>query len=95
MLILIKITVSAKTAKNKIGIVFNILSNNYLKKTVYKDVTFELEKYGDARRETLKILPKQSLEFVSLDYEKYKNHLPFQLSGGQMRKKWRLQVLLP
>ena len=36
--------------------------------------------------EKLENIAKQSLEFVSLDYEKYKNRSPFQLSGGQMRK---------
>ena len=78
-------TVSAKTAKNKVGIVFQYPEQQLFKETVYKDVTFGPKNMG-MPEEKLENIAKQSLEFVSLDYEKYKNRSPFQLSGGQMRK---------
>ncbi len=78
-------TVSAKTAKNKVGIVFQYPEQQLFEETVYKDVTFGPKNMG-IPEEKLENIAKQSLEFVSLDYEKYKNRSPFQLSGGQMRK---------
>lgn len=78
-------TVSAKTAKNKVGIVFQYPEQQLFEETVYKDVTFGPKNMG-MTEEKLENIAKQSLEFVSLDYEKYKNRSPFQLSGGQMRK---------
>ena len=78
-------TVSAKTAKNKVGIVFRYPEQQLFEETVYKDVTFGPKNMG-MPEEKLENIAKQSLEFVSLDYEKYKNRSPFQLSGGQMRK---------
>ena len=78
-------TVSAKTAKNKVGIVFQYPEQQLFEETVYKDVTFGPKNLG-MPEEKLENIAKQSLEFVSLDYEKYKNRSPFQLSGGQMRK---------
>ena len=78
-------TVSAKTAKNKVGIVFQYPEQQLFEETVYQDVTFGPKHMG-MQEEKLENIAKQSLEFVSLDYEKYKNRSPFQLSGGQMRK---------
>ena len=78
-------TVSAKTAKNKVGIVFQYPEQQLFEETVDKDVTFGPKNMG-MPEEKLENIAKQSLEFVSLDYEKYKNRSPFQLSGGQMRK---------
>ena len=78
-------TVSAKAAKNKVGIVFQYPEQQLFEETVYKDVTFGPKNMG-IPEEKLENIAKQSLEFVSLDYEKYKNRSPFQLSGGQMRK---------
>ena len=78
-------TVSAKTAKNKVGIVFQYPEQQLFEETVYKDVTFGPKNMG-MPDDKLENIAKQSLEFVSLDYEKYKNRSPFQLSGGQMRK---------
>ena len=78
-------TVSAKTAKNKVGIVFQYPEQQLFEETVYKDVTFGPKNMG-MPEEKIENIAKQSLEFVSLDYEKYKNRSPFQLSGGQMRK---------
>lgn len=78
-------TVSAKAAKNKVGIVFQYPEQQLFEETVYKDVTFGPKNMG-MPEEKLENIAKQSLEFVSLDYEKYKNRSPFQLSGGQMRK---------
>ena len=82
---IIQNTVSAKTAKNKVGIVFQYPEQQLFEETVYKDVTFGPKNLG-MTEEKLENIAKQSLEFVSLDYEKYKNRSPFQLSGGQMRK---------
>ena len=78
-------TVSAKTAKTKVGIVVQYPEQQLFEETVYKDVTFGPKNMG-MPEEKLENIAKQSLEFVSLDYEKYKNRSPFQLSGGQMRK---------
>ena len=78
-------TAFAKAAKNKVGIVFQYPEQQLFEETVYKDVTFGPKNMG-MPEEKLENIAKQSLEFVSLDYEKYKNRSPFQLSGGQMRK---------
>ena len=78
-------TAFAKAAKNKVGIVFQYPEQQLFEETVYKDVIFGPKNMG-IPEEKLENIAKQSLEFVSLDYEKYKNRSPFQLSGGQMRK---------
>lgn len=75
----------AKLAKNNIGIVFQYPEQQLFEETIYKDISFGPKNMG-LTKEEIESRVKMAMDFVSLDYEKYKNRSPFQLSGGQMRK---------
>lgn len=75
----------AKLAKNNIGIVFQYPEQQLFEETIYKDISFGPKNMG-LTKEEIESRVKMAMDFVSLDFEKYKNRSPFQLSGGQMRK---------
>lgn len=75
----------AKLAKNNIGIVFQYPEQQLFEETIYKDISFGPKNMG-LTKEEIESRVKMAMDFVRLDFEKYKNRSPFQLSGGQMRK---------
>ena len=75
----------AKVAKNNIGIVFQYPEQQLFEETIYKDIAFGPKNLG-LTREEIEARVKMAMDFVSLNFDKYKSRSPFQLSGGQMRK---------
>lgn len=75
----------AKTAKNKVGMVFQYPEHQIFAETVYEDVAFGPRNNGLSEIETEKRV-RSALSFVGLDYDAFAARSPFQLSGGQMRR---------
>ena len=75
----------AKTAKNKVGMVFQYPEHQIFAETVYEDVAFGPRNNGLSEEVTEKRV-RSALSFVGLDYDAFAARSPFQLSGGQMRR---------
>lgn len=76
---------AALAAKRRVGMVFQYPEHQLFEESVYKDIAFGPRNMELAEEEVERRVRK-AMEFVNLDYEEYKEHSPFQLSGGQMRR---------
>jgi energy-coupling factor transport system ATP-binding protein len=78
-------TPEAKTARRKVGMVFQYPEHQLFDETVYADIAFGPRNAGihDAQLEER---VQKAMHFVGLDYREYKDRSPFSLSGGQMRR---------
>lgn len=71
----------------KLGMVFQYPEYQLFAETVFDDVAFGLRNfYKDLSDSEIIERVKSALETVGLDYEKYKDRSPFELSGGQKRR---------
>ncbi len=73
------------SARHNVGMVFQYPESQLFDETVYDDIAFGPKNFG-IEGEELELCIKCSMELVQLDYDKYKDKSPFQLSGGQMRR---------
>ncbi|ETU10358.1 energy-coupling factor ABC transporter ATP-binding protein [Enterococcus faecalis] len=73
-----------KPIRKKVGIVFQFPEAQLFEETVERDIAFGPKNFGVSDEEAKK-LAKKMLDLVGLD-EKYLQHSPFELSGGQMRR---------
>ena len=71
--------------RRTLGVVFQYPEYQLFEETVEKDISFGPKKLGMKDDEIAERV-KKAMELVDLDYEKYKDVSPFQLSGGQKRK---------
>ena len=71
--------------RKKVGLVFQYPEYQLFEETIEKDIAFGPTNLGLEQDEIL-IRVKRALEMVGLDYEKYKDVSPFELSGGQKRR---------
>lgn len=78
-------TQEAKTARNRIGMVFQYPEHQLFAETVYEDIGFGPRNLGLSSDETDGRI-KEAMKFVGLDFETYARRSPFSLSGGQMRR---------
>ncbi|MBQ9377164.1 MAG: energy-coupling factor transporter ATPase [Schwartzia sp.] len=76
---------AAALARRKVGMVFQYPEQQLFEETVEKDIAFGPKNQGLDEAEVHRRV-KSAMEFVELDYERYKDISPFQLSGGQMRR---------
>lgn len=74
-----------RDARFKVGLVFQYPENQLFEETIEKDIAFGPLNMGLSKEE-INLRVKQSMESVGLDYEKYKDVSPFELSGGQQRR---------
>ena len=82
-----------KPIRKKVGIVFQFPEAQLFEETVERDIAFGPKNFGVSDEEAKK-LAKKMLDLVGLD-EKYLQHSPFELSGGQMRRVAIAGVLAP
>ena len=75
----------ARLARRKVGMVFQYPEQQLFEETVAADIAFG-PKNLELPDEEVERRVRSAMEFVQLDYEKYKDVSPFQLSGGQMRR---------
>ena len=76
---------AARKMRRKVGMVFQYPENQLFEETVASDIAFGPLNLGlDEAAATKRV--KKAMELVQLDYDKYKERSPFQLSGGQKRR---------
>lgn len=71
--------------RKKVGLVFQYPEYQLFEETIEKDIAFGPTNLGLSEVEILTRV-KRAMEMVGLDYDKYKNVSPFELSGGQKRR---------
>lgn len=71
--------------RKKVGLVFQYPEYQLFEETVSKDIAFGPTNLGLSKDEIQSRVVK-SMQMVGLDYEKYKDLSPFELSGGQKRR---------
>lgn len=74
-----------KEIRQKIGLVFQYPEHQLFEETIYNDIAFGPRNLGLSAEEVIERV-KEALQLVGMDYEKFKDRSPFNLSGGQQRK---------
>lgn len=76
---------NSKKMRKKIGLVFQYPEHQLFEETIYKDISFGPKNLGLDKDEINKRVC-ESMDLVGLEFEKYKDISPFELSGGQKRR---------
>ena len=71
--------------RKKVGLVFQYPEYQLLEETIAKDIAFGPKNLGLSDEE-VSIRVKRAMDMVGLDYEKFKDLSPFEISGGQKRR---------
>lgn len=77
--------VSLTDVRKKVGVVFQYPEYQLFEENIYKDIAFGPGNLGISEDEVQQRV-KESMDIVGLDYEKFKDRSPFELSGGQKRR---------
>ena len=77
--------VNKKLIRQKVGLVFQYPEYQLFEETVAKDIAFGPKNQGLSAEEIDRRVRK-AMARVQLDYDKYAERSPFELSGGQMRR---------
>lgn len=77
--------VNRRSLRQRIGLVFQYPEYQLFEETVAKDIAFGPKNQGLSKEETDERV-RYAMECVHLDYQKYSDRSPFELSGGQMRR---------
>ena len=77
--------VNKRLIRQKVGLVFQYPEYQLFEETVAKDIAFGPRNQGlDAEEIDRRV--RKAMAYVHLDYDKYAERSPFELSGGQMRR---------
>lgn len=71
--------------RKKVGLVFQYPEYQLFEETIEKDIEYGPRNMGLDQDEITRRV-KRSMNMVGLDYERYRNISPFELSGGQKRR---------
>lgn len=71
--------------RKNVGMIFQYPDNQIFETKVKKELIFGPERFGMSKRLALSKI-RQSCIMTGLDYDKFKNRNPFELSGGEKRK---------
>ncbi len=77
--------VNKRRIRQKVGLVFQYPEYQLFEETVAKDIAFGPKNQGLSAEEIDRRVRK-AMAHVHLDYDKYAERSPFELSGGQMRR---------
>ena len=77
--------VNRRALRQRIGLVFQYPEYQLFEETVAKDIAFGPKNQGLSAKE-IDVRVRRAMESVHLDYGKYAEKSPFELSGGQMRR---------
>lgn len=77
--------VNRRSLRQKIGLVFQYPEYQLFEETVVRDIAFGPKNLGLDRVEIDRRV-RRAMESVHLDYNRYAEKSPFELSGGQMRR---------
>ncbi len=78
-------TVDKRRVRQKVGLVFQYPEYQLFEETVAKDIAFGPKNQGLSPEE-IDGRVRRAMAHVHLDYDKYAERSPFELSGGQMRR---------
>ncbi|WP_446897981.1 energy-coupling factor transporter ATPase [Clostridium sp. LBM24168] len=71
--------------RKKVGLVFQYPEYQLFEETIEKDIAFGPKNLGLSNDDINKRV-KRAMNMVGLEYEKYRNKSPFEVSGGQKRR---------
>ncbi|HSP46945.1 MAG TPA: energy-coupling factor transporter ATPase [Clostridiaceae bacterium] len=71
--------------RKRVGLVFQYPEYQLFEETIEKDIAFGPKNLGLSPEE-ITVRVKKAMEIVGLDYEKFKDLSPFEISGGQKRR---------
>lgn len=74
-----------RAVRQKVGMVFQYPEYQLFEETVAKDIAFGPKNQGFSGEEIDRRV-RRAMAHVQLDYDKYADRSPFELSGGQMRR---------
>ena len=77
--------VDRRRVRQKVGLVFQYPEYQLFEETVAKDIAFGPKNQG-LTPEEIDVRVRRAMAWVHLDYDKYADRSPFELSGGQMRR---------
>ena len=77
--------VNRRALRQRIGLVFQYPEYQLFEETVAKDIAFGPKNQGLSKEEIDQRV-RYAMDCVHLDYDKYSDRSPFELSGGQMRR---------
>ena len=77
--------VNRRSLRQRIGLVFQYPEYQLFEETVAKDIAFGPKNQGLSKEEIDERV-RYAMDCVHLDYDKYSERSPFELSGGQMRR---------
>lgn len=77
--------VDRRRIRQKVGLVFQYPEYQLFEETIAKDIAFGLKNLGLSPEEVDRRV-RRAMEWVHLDYDRYAQRSPFELSGGQMRR---------
>ncbi|MBR2661041.1 MAG: energy-coupling factor transporter ATPase [Clostridia bacterium] len=77
--------VNRRALRQRIGLVFQYPEYQLFEETVAKDIAFGPKNQG-LSADDIKERVRYAMDCVHLDYDKYAERSPFELSGGQMRR---------
>ena len=77
--------VNRRALRQRIGLVFQYPEYQLFEETVARDIAFGPKNQGLSKEEIDERV-RYAMDCVHLDYEKYSERSPFELSGGQMRR---------
>lgn len=78
-------SVKLKTVRQKVGLVFQYPEHQLFEETIYKDIAFGPKNLEFPEGEIEKRV-RNAMESVGLEFDKFKDKSPFDLSGGQKRR---------
>ena len=74
-----------RALRRRVGLVFQYPEYQLFEETVARDIAFGPKNQGLGKEEIDRRV-RRAMDWVHLDYEKYAEKSPFELSGGQMRR---------
>lgn len=77
--------VNRRAIRQKVGLVFQYPEYQLFEETIAKDIAFGPKNQGLSEEEIDRRV-RRAMAHVQLDYDKYAQRSPFELSGGQMRR---------
>lgn len=77
--------VKLRSVRQKVGLVFQYPEYQLFEETIYKDIAFGPRNLDLSDKE-IDARVRESMEKVGLDFERFKERSPFELSGGQKRR---------
>jgi energy-coupling factor transport system ATP-binding protein len=83
--IVLKKGVALKEIRKRVGLVFQYPEHQLFEETVFNDIAFGPRNLH-LDEDEISIRVRQAMDMVHMDYYKYKDLSPFDLSGGQMRR---------